>query len=118
MDAYKVEFRNPDSNNKSTMVVAMDGRVLTSDAPNTQNGIVQDVKKALTPTGAVGTEFSALPEKVQKTIQAHAPDSEISNISRETDNGRTIYEVSFKDTGKNPSIKVADDGTLVQDLQK
>ena len=86
--------------------------------PNTQNGIVQDVKKALTPTGAVGTQFSALPEKVQKTIQAHAPETAISDISRSEDNGRVIYTVSFQDTGKNPTLKVADDGTLVQDLQK
>jgi hypothetical protein len=100
------------------MIVAMDGRVLSSDMPNTQNGIVSNVKKALTPTGAVGTQFSALPENVQKTIQAHAPATEISDISRHSDNGRTIYEVSFKDQGKNPSIKVAEDGTLVQDLQK
>jgi uncharacterized membrane protein YkoI len=117
-DAYKVDIRNTDNNNNNTMVVAMDGRVLSSDMPTTQNGIIKDVKKALTPTGAVGTQFSALPEKVQKTIQASAPESEIANISRETDNGRTVYEVSFKDTGKNPSIKVADDGTLVQTLQK
>jgi uncharacterized membrane protein YkoI len=115
--AYKVEFRG-EGNNTYTMVVDADGKVLSSDMPNTQNGIIQDVKKALTPTGAVGTQFSALPEKVQKTIQAHAPDAAISDISRETDNGRVIYDVSFKDTGKNPSIKVADDGTLVQSLQK
>ena len=70
------------------------------------------------PTGAVGTKFSALPEAVQKTIQAHAPETSIADISRETDNGRTVYEVSFQDTGKNPSIKVAEDGTLVQNLQK
>ena len=118
MEAYKVEIRNTDNNNNSTMVVADDGRVLSSDMPNTQNGIISDVKKALTPTGAVGTQFSALPEKVQKTIQANAPQTEISSITRETDNGRTIYDISFKDSGKNPSIKVADDGTLVQDLQK
>ena len=118
MEAYKVTLRNAGASSDSTMVVSADGRVLSSDMPNTQNGIVQDVKKALTPTGAVGTQFSALPEKVQKTIQAHAPDAPIANISRETDNGRTVYEVSFEDTGKNPSIKVADDGTLVQSLQK
>jgi len=117
-DAYKVEIRNEGSQNSSTMVVDMDGKVLSSDMPNNPNGIVQSVKKALTPTGAVGTQFSALPEKVQKTIQAHAPASAISNISRETDNGRTVYEVSFKEPGTNPSIKVAEDGTLVQDLQK
>ncbi|HEX4263052.1 MAG TPA: PepSY-like domain-containing protein [Verrucomicrobiae bacterium] len=118
MDAYKVQIRNTDNNNNNTMVVNADGRVLSSDMPTTQNGIVSDVKKALTPTGAVGTQFSALPEKVQATIKAHAPESEIANISRSTDNGRTIYEVSFQDTGKNPNIKVADDGTLVQGLQK
>ena len=118
VDAYKIQIHNPGNNNDSTMVVATDGKVLSTDMPNGQNGIVADVKKALTPTGAVGTQFSALPEKVQKTIQAHAPDSQIANISRETINGRTIYDVSFQDTGKNPSIKVAEDGTLVQDLQK
>lgn len=113
VQAYKVEFRNPNGPN-STMVVAMDGRVLSSDLPSQPNGIVQSVKKALTPTGAVGTQFSALPEAVQKTIQAHAPDAEISDISRHDDNGRTIYEISFKDSQKNPTMKVADDGTLIQ----
>jgi uncharacterized membrane protein YkoI len=117
MDAYKVDLRN-DTGNNSTMIIAADGKVLSSDMPNSQNGIIQDVKKALTPTGAVGTQFSALPEKVQKTIQAQAPETEISDISRSEDNGRVIYTVSFKDSGKNPSIKVADDGTLVQGLQK
>jgi len=118
MDAWKVDIRNQGSDKDNEMIVAADGKVLSSDMPNNQNGIVQDVKKALTPTGAVGTQFSALPESVQKTIQAHAPESEISNISRHSDNGRVIYEVSFKDQGRNPSIKVAEDGTLVQDLQK
>src|SRR5215469_2038211 len=117
VQAYKVEFRNQNGPN-STMVVATDGKVLSSDMPSKPNGIVQDVKKALTPTGAVGTQFSALPEAAQKTILAHAPQVQISNITRETDNGRTIYDVSFKDSQANPDIKVADDGTLVQGLQK
>ena len=118
VDAYKIQIHNPGNNNDSTMVVATDGKVLSTDMPTKPNGIVSDVKKALTPTGAVGTQFSALPESVQKTIQAHAPESAISDISRHTDNGRVIYEVSFQDTGKNPSIMVAEDGTLVQTLQK
>ena len=80
--------------------------------------IVQGVKKALTPTGAVGTKFSALPENVQKTILARAPQADISDISRHEDKGRVIYEVSFKDSDKYPSIRIADYGTLVQDLQK
>ncbi len=113
VDAYKIEFREEGKN--SQMVVASDGRVLSSDLPTKPAGAL---KKMLTPTGAVGTQFSALPEKVQATIQKHAPASEIADISRHEDNGRVIYEVEFRDQGKNPTIRVADDGTLVQDLQK
>jgi uncharacterized membrane protein YkoI len=118
IDAWKIDVRNQGADKDSEMIVSYDGKVLSSDMPNSPNGVVQDVKKALTPTGAVGTKFSALPEAVQKTIQAHAPASQIADISRHSDNGRVIYEVSFEDTGKNPSIKVAEDGTLVQSLQK
>src|SRR3569833_1275645 len=118
MDAYKVDIRNQGADKDNEMIVAADGHVVSSDMPNNPNGVVQDVKKALTPTGAVGTKLSALPEAVQKTVKSHAPDAPIADISRQTDNGRTIYEVSFQDSGKNPSIRVAEDGTLVQDLQK
>jgi hypothetical protein len=118
MDAFKIDVREQGANKDNELIVATDGKVLSTDMPSKPNGVVQDVKKALTPTGAVGTKFSALPEAVQKTVQAHAPESQIADISRHTDNGRTIYEVSFQDQGKNPSIKVAEDGTLVQDLQK
>jgi uncharacterized membrane protein YkoI len=116
IEAYKVEFRKEGGN--STMVVAFDGRVLSSDMPMKQDGVVQGVKKALTPTGAVGTKFSALPENVQKTILAHAPQADISDITRHEDNGRVIYEVSFKDSAKYPGIRVDGDGSLVQDLPK
>src|SRR4029079_17100959 len=112
MDAWKIDVRNQGADKDNEMIVAYDGKVLSSDMPNSPNGVVQDVKKALTPTGAVGTKFSALPESVQKTIQAHAPQSQISDIERHSDNGRVIYEVQFQDQGKNPSIKVAEDGTL------
>jgi hypothetical protein len=118
VDAWKIDIRNQGADKDSEMIVAADGNVLSSDMPNNPNGIVQDVKKALTPTGAVGTQFSALPETVQKTIKAHAPDAPIADISRSTENGRVIYAVSFQESGKNPSIKVAEDGTLVQELQK
>lgn len=111
--AYEVQFRNEGAAN-SKVIVAADGTLISSDLPKTA-GVIQ---KALTPTGAVGTQFSALPEAVQKTIKAQAPNAPIASISRHEDNGRTIYEVSFKEPGKNPTIRVAEDGTLVQGLEK
>ena len=112
MDVYEIQFREPGQNPK--IVVGADGKLLNTDMARPAGAI----ERALTPTGATGTKFSALPEKAQKTIKDKAPDAQITNISRQEKDGRVIYEVEFKDTGKNPTIRVADDGTLVQDLQK
>lgn len=114
MEVYQVEIREPGATSNSKMTVAMDGKLLTSDLPRPAGAI----QRALTPTGATGTKFSSLPEKAQKTIQAQAPNAEIANISRSEKDGRVIYTVEFREPGKNPTIEVAEDGTLVQTLQK
>src|SRR5437868_15095109 len=113
MDVYEVKFKQPDGSTPKVLV-AVDGKLVSSDFPKTATGI----ERALTPTGAVGTKFSALPEAAQKTIKSKAPDAEIADIARHEDNGRVFYTVEFRDKGKNPTMKVAEDGTLVQDLQK
>jgi uncharacterized membrane protein YkoI len=110
---YEVEFRN-DNGPNSKVLVASDGTLVGSDLAKPAGAI----QRILTPTGAVGTPLSALPEAAQKAIKAKAPDAPIANIRRHEENGRTIYEVEFKDQGKNPTIKVAEDGQLVQSLQK
>jgi uncharacterized membrane protein YkoI len=113
MDVYEVKFKQPDGSTPKVRV-ANDGKLVSSDFPRTAGAI----ERALTPTGATGTKFSALPEAAQKTIKAKAPDTAIADISRHEDNGRVYYTVEFEDKRKNPAIKVADDGTLIQDLQK
>jgi hypothetical protein len=114
VQAYEIEFREPGLNPK--LVVASDGRVLSSDRTTKPAG---KLEKTLTATGAVGTKFSALPEAAQKGILNHAPpNAEIADISRHERDGRVIYEVEFNDKGKNPTLQVAEDGTLVQELQK
>ena len=112
MDVYEIQFREGDRNSK--VVVAADGRLVSTDMARPAGA----VQRLLTPTGATGTKLSALPEKVQKTIQSTAPGADIANISRQESDGRTIYEIEFREKSKNPSIRVAEDGTLVQDLQK
>lgn len=112
MQAFKVEFREPGRN--PSIIVGANGTLLSTELGKPA-GVIQ---RALTPTGATGTPFSALPEAVQKTIQSQVPNAQVASISRHEENGRTIYEVEFKDQGKNPTMKVAEDGTLVQQLQK
>jgi len=113
MDVYEVKFKQADGSTPK-VVVAGDGKLVSSDLPRSASA----VEKMLTPTGATGTKLTALPPAVQKTVQSRAPNSEIADISRHEKDGRVYYEVEFTDKGKNPTIKVADDGTLIQDLQK
>src|ERR1041385_1387424 len=112
IEVYEIQLREGDRNPR--IVVAADGKLVSTDMARPAGA----VERLLTPTGATGTKFSALPEKVQKTIQSTAPGGQIANISRQEKDGRTIYEIEFQEKGKNPSIRVAEDGTLVQDLQK
>ena len=109
---YEVELREEGRNPK--LVVAADGTLVSSDLPKPAGAL----QRLLTPTGAVGTPFSALPDAAQKAIQAHAPNAQIASITRHQENGRVIYEVEFKDQGTNPTMEVAEDGTVVQTLQK
>jgi uncharacterized membrane protein YkoI len=111
MDVYEVQFNEPGKNPK--VMVAADGKLLNTDMPNPSG----PVKRLLTPTGATGTKLSALPEAAQKTIQSKAPDKQISDISRHEKDGRVFYEVEFKDGDKSSIMEVAEDGTVVKELQ-
>ena len=113
MDVFEVKFKEADGSTPK-VVVAADGRLVNSDVAKPAGAI----ERMLTPTGATSTKLSALPLAAQKTIQEKSPNAEIADISRHESNGRVYYEVEYKDKGKNPTIQVADDGTLVQDLQR
>lgn len=108
MQVYEIEFREPGTNPK--LIVAADGKLINSDLVKPAGAL----ERAVSSSGAVGTKLSALPEKAQTVIKAKAPDAEISDILRQEKDGRIVYEVVFKDKDRNPSIKVAEDGSLVQ----
>src|SRR5712691_3759912 len=58
-------------------------------------------------------KFNELPPAVQKTVRAQAPNAEIADISKKTENGMDVYEVSFREPGSNPKVVVAADGRLL-----
>src|SRR5207253_11285056 len=58
-------------------------------------------------------KFNELPPTVQKTVRAQAPQAEIADVSHKTENGMDIYEIQFREPGRNPKIVVAADGKLV-----
>jgi hypothetical protein len=129
MTYYVVEFREPGTNPKIT--VAQNGALVTGDAEKVMGGTGRDSdtqtgrgtkEREMAPKGTTGRaakiDLSALPVPVQKTLKAEVPNAIVADISRHDRDGRTIYEFKFQDEGKNPSMWISEDGTVVQSLKK
>src|SRR2546422_10161946 len=59
-------------------------------------------------------KFNELPPAVQKTVRAQAPNAEIADISKKTENGMDVYELQFHEPSANPKIVVAADGNMLK----
>lgn len=64
--------------------------------------------------GETHIKFNELPEAVKTTLSQHGGEAQIKEIDKKTENGRTVYEVEFKDSSKK-EMKIAEDGTMVEE---
>ena len=60
----------------------------------------------------VGTTLADLPAPVKHTLQQQMPTAEVADIDKVERNGKIVYEITFAEPGKNPTIYIAADGTL------
>lgn len=66
-------------------------------------------------SGSTKVEQSSLPVRVQRTITTHAP-NDVEDIERGTWEGKTIYQVAFKDkNGQHTELQIDQDGNVVFD---
>ena len=54
------------------------------------------------------------PQAVQDTILKEANGATITEIEREIENGKTVYEAEWMEDGMEVEITVAEDGTLLE----
>ena len=84
---------------------AWTGKHVGSSAYNDQN--------VLTGGPTMGTTINDLPQAVKNTLTQKVPKAEISDIEKETVNGKTAYKITFLDSSKYPAMWVSEDGTLL-----
>jgi len=134
MNYYVIEFKEPGRNPKltvtesGTIVDMQNEKWMGSASPGsgTVSGRSTEPERPKStlnaPTGttpqSAKIDLSALPQAVQKTLQSQAPNATITSIIRHEDNGRAIFEFQFEDQGKNPTMRISEDGTVVQTLKK
>jgi uncharacterized membrane protein YkoI len=109
---YEVEFAQTGRNEQ--IHVAENGTLLKQEgkapgAPSTAG----DIKGPL-----IGTRFSDTPPAVQATIRREARGAEIADIDKERRDGRTLYEVEFKNPGRNVELHIAEDGSILHDNRR
>jgi uncharacterized membrane protein YkoI len=102
---YEVEFEQTGRN--AQVYIAEDGTVVKQEHNADATG---GIKGPL-----MGTQLSDTPPAVQETIKREAHGADIADIDKERRNGRVIYEVEFKNPGRNREIQIAEDGAIVQD---
>jgi uncharacterized membrane protein YkoI len=109
---YEVEFAQTGRNEQ--IHVAENGTLLKQEgkapgAPSTAG----DIKGPM-----IGTRFSDTPPAVQATIKREAKGAEIADIDKERRDGHTLYEVEFKNPGRNVELHIAEDGSILHDNRR
>jgi uncharacterized membrane protein YkoI len=76
----------------------------------------KDVKSAVTLSASQKVERSSLPVAVQRRLTTHVGSRTIEDIERGTWQGKTVYEVAFKDdNGKHVELQIDEKGNIVYD---
>jgi uncharacterized membrane protein YkoI len=61
--------------------------------------------------------FEQLPLELKDKIRAHTGSASIEDIDRQTQGGKTTYEVAFKKDGQHTELRFDDKGELLKDAQ-
>jgi len=79
-------------------------------------GGAENDKNVLTGGPVTGTTINDLPQPVKNKLKEMAPTSEIADIDKQTQGGRVIYRITFTESGRNPTMYISQDGTIVQNM--
>jgi hypothetical protein len=87
-----------------------------SQMRNNMGGGAENDNNVLTGGPVTGTTINDLPKPVKDTLKAKAPTAEIADIDKQSQGGRIIYRITFTESGKNPTMYISQDGSIVQNM--
>lgn len=90
--------------------------LLSCSQMRTSMGGAENDHNVLTGGPLSGTTINDLPQPVKNTLKEKAPTAEIADIDRQSQGGRMIYRITFTEPGKNPTMYISQDGSIVQNM--
>ncbi len=79
-------------------------------------GGAENDKNVLTGGPVTGTTINDLPQPVKDTLKEKAGSAEIADIDKQSQGGRVIYRITFTEPGRNPTMYISQDGSIVQTM--
>lgn len=79
------------------------------------HGLVVAGAMALVSSAWAGEEklpLDKVPKEVSAAVAKRFPNAKVTEAAKETEGGKTFYELTFKDKGKNVDVTVTSDGSL------
>ena len=103
---------------KTQILCAMASAALLIGCSGMREGMggAENDRNVLTGGPVTGTTINDLPQPVKSKLKELAPTSEIADIDKQTQAGRVIYRITFTDAGKNPTMYISQDGSIVQNM--
>ena len=100
---YQAEFKREGLNRHMTF--AADGKLLPE----------QPIGERIIGQRGPSLSLTDLPAAVQKTVEEQQAGRDVAKIEKEMRDGKTVYNIEFKETGVNSHLYVASDGSMVVD---
>jgi uncharacterized membrane protein YkoI len=119
-EVYFVEIEKNNAPNPR-LKIAGDGKIIRDPLPSlTPSGSLAPINPELyaNADSSRSLTLEELPQDVGKTAKLQAAGREIVDIDRETWNGKAVYEVEFKERGRNAYVYIDEDGAVVRDEGK
>ncbi len=110
---YEVKFQEKGREKK--IWIAEDGALLKDNRKDETN---ERVARVVRRDARMEVKYAELPPAVQTVLNAKDGVGQIALIHKKQIKGQTVYEIEFKEPGKNPKIWVAEDGSLVKMNEK
>jgi hypothetical protein len=103
---------------KTQILCAMTSAALLVGCSGMREGMggAQNDRNVLTGGPVTGTTINDLPQPVKDRLKELAPTAEIADIDKQPQGGRVIYRITFTESGRNPTMYISQDGTIVQNI--
>ena len=63
-----------------------------------------------------GIQIKNLPLPVKRVLKDKAPTAEVADIATRTQDGKLVYRIVFSEPARNPTLYIAEDGTVMENM--